>query len=114
LTAAAWDSAVALAEKLRAAVYQYPLLDRASFPENHPLFAGPLGNSIKGISDSMAGHDVVVMIGGEVFQYYPYVPGDYLPEGTQLLQITAIPYRGGRADGRQPDRRQQAGDRPAY
>ncbi len=86
-----WDSAVALAEKLRAAVYQAPLLDRASFPEDHPLFVGPLGNSIKGISDSMAGHDLVVVIGGEVFRYYPYVPGDYLPEGTELLQITASP-----------------------
>jgi benzoylformate decarboxylase len=92
-----WDSAVALAEKLRAAVYQAPLLDRASFPENHPLFVGPLGNSIKGISDSMAGHDVVVMIGGEVFRYYPYVAGDYLPEGTQLLQITASPETAGAA-----------------
>ena len=32
-----WDAAVALAEKLRAAVYGSPLLDRASFPEDHPL-----------------------------------------------------------------------------
>ncbi|MEU6609261.1 benzoylformate decarboxylase [Streptomyces shenzhenensis] len=86
-----WDAAVALAEKLRAAVYGAPLLDRASFPEDHPLFGGPLGLSIKAVGDRMAGHDLVVMIGGEVFRYYPYVPGDCLPAGTRLLQITADP-----------------------
>ena len=86
-----WDAAIALAEKLRAAVYGAPLLDRASFPEDHPLFCGPLGMSVKTISDRLAGHDLVVVIGAEVFRYYPYVPGDYLPAGTALLQITADP-----------------------
>ena len=86
-----WDAAIALAEKLRAAVYGSPLLDRASFPEDHPLFRGPLGMSVKTISDRLAGHDLAVVIGAEVFRYYPYVPGDYLPAGTELLQITANP-----------------------
>ncbi|MFD7736733.1 benzoylformate decarboxylase [Streptomyces sp. MJM8645] len=86
-----WDAAVALAERLRAAVYGAPLGDRVSFPEDHPLFAGPLGMSVKTISDRLAGHDLVVVIGAEVFRYYPYVPGDYLPPGTGLLQITGDP-----------------------
>ncbi|MFF3984341.1 benzoylformate decarboxylase [Streptomyces sp. NPDC001797] len=89
--AGGWDAAVALAEKLRAAVYGSPLLDRASFPEDHPLFRGPLGMSVKTISDRLTGHDLVVVIGAEVFRYYPYVPGPYLPEGTELLQITGNP-----------------------
>ncbi len=38
-----WDAAVALAEKLRAAVYGAPLVDRASFPEDHPCSAGRSG-----------------------------------------------------------------------
>jgi benzoylformate decarboxylase len=86
-----WDAAIALAEKLRASVYGAPLLDRASFPEDHPLFCGPLGMSVKTISDRLSGHDLAVVIGAEVFRYYPYVPGDYLPHGTELLQITANP-----------------------
>jgi benzoylformate decarboxylase len=86
-----WDAAIALAEKLRASVYGAPLADRASFPEDHPLFRGPLGMSVKTISDRLAGHDLAVVIGAEVFRYYPYVPGDYLPAGTELLQITADP-----------------------
>jgi benzoylformate decarboxylase len=89
--AGGWDSAVALAEKLNAAVYGAPLPDRASFPEDHPLWAGPIGISQKSISDTLAGHDLAVVIGAEVFRYYPYVPGPYLPSGTQLLQITASP-----------------------
>ena len=98
--AGGWDAAVALAEKLRAAVYGSPLLDRASFPEDHPLFRGPLGMSVKTISDRLAGHDLVVVIGAEVFRYYPYVPGDYLPAA------------GAGADHRQPrGRRGRAGRR---
>lgn len=31
------------AQKLRAAVYGSPLLDRVSFPEDHSLSGGPLG-----------------------------------------------------------------------
>lgn len=107
-----WDSAVALAEKLRAAVYGAPLLDRASFPEDHHLFRGPLGMSVKTISDRLTGHDLVVVIGAEVFRYYPYVPGDYLPDGTELLQITANPDVAAAARGRQPPERHQDGDRP--
>ena len=95
--AGGWDAAVALAEKLRAAVYGAPLLDRASFPEDHPLFRGPLGMSVKTISDRLAGHDLVVVIGAEVFRYYPYVPGELLPVGTELLQITASPEVAGAA-----------------
>ena len=86
--AGGWDAAIALAEKLHATVYGAPLLDRASFPEDHPQFGGPLGLSQKSISDRLTGHDLAVVIGAEVFRYYPYVSGPYLPEGTELLQIT--------------------------
>ena len=109
-----WDAAIALAEKLRAAVYGAPLLDRASFPEDHPLFCGPLGMSVKTISDRLAGHDLAVVIGAEVFRYYPYVPGDYLPAGTELLQITANPEAAAAARvGDSPAGRPQDRDRPA-
>ncbi|MFJ5921100.1 benzoylformate decarboxylase [Kitasatospora sp. NPDC092948] len=86
-----WDAAVALAEKLRASVYGAPLADRTSFPEDHPLFGGPLGMSVKAVGDRLTGHDLVLVIGAEVFRYYPYVPGPYLPDGTELLHITADP-----------------------
>jgi benzoylformate decarboxylase len=38
-----------------------------------------------------------VVIGGQVFRYYPYSPGEYLPAGTDLLHITADPGLAGAA-----------------
>ena len=34
----------------------------------------------------------MIVIGAQVFRYYPYVAGDYLPEGTAVLQVTADPH----------------------
>jgi benzoylformate decarboxylase len=93
----AWDAGVAFAEKVGAPVYSSPLPDRASFPEDHPRFAGPLPMTIAGVSEVLRGHDLVVVIGAQVFRYYPYVPGEYLPAGTELLQITADPALAGAA-----------------
>ena len=75
-----WDVGVAFAEKVQAEVYGAPLPDRVSFPENHPLYRGELPMTIAGATEVMRGHDVVMVIGAQVFRYYPYVAGDYLPE----------------------------------
>ena len=93
----AWDAGIALAEKLGAPVYGTPLPDRTSFPEDHPLYQGQLPMTIAGITEKLRGHDLAVVIGAQVFRYYPYVAGDYLPEGTDLLQITADPGLAGAA-----------------
>ncbi|MGA9678698.1 MAG: benzoylformate decarboxylase [Mycobacterium sp.] len=89
--AGAWDAGVAFAEKVGAPVYAGPLPDRASFPEDHRLYQGQLPMTIAGVTEVLRGHDLVVVIGAQVFRYYPYVAGEYLPEGTELLQITADP-----------------------
>src|ERR1700731_3314970 len=87
----AWDAGVAFAEKLGAPVYGSPLPDRASFPEDHRLYQGQIPMTIAGVTEIMRGHDLAVGVGGKVFRYYPYVPGEYLPDGTELLQITTDP-----------------------
>ena len=93
----AWDAGVAFAEKVGAPVYTGPLPDRASFPEDHPLFQGVLPMTIAGVTDVMRGHDLVVVVGAQVFRYYPYVAGKYLPEGSELLHITTDPGLAGAA-----------------
>jgi benzoylformate decarboxylase len=93
----AWDAGVAFAEKVGAPVYEGPLPDRASFPGDHRLFHGQLPMTIAGVTEVLRGHDLVVVIGAQVFRYYPYVAGEYLPEGTELLQITADPALAGAA-----------------
>jgi benzoylformate decarboxylase len=89
--AGGWDAAITLAEKLRVPVYNPPLADRVSFPEDHPLFQGTLPMTIAGVSERLAGHDLVVVIGAPVFRYYPFIPGPYLPDGTELLHLTCDP-----------------------
>ena len=93
----AWDAGVAFAEKVGAPVYGSPLPDRVSFPENHRLYQGPLPMTIAGAEKILRGHDLAIVIGAQVFRYYPYVAGEYLPEGTDLLQITSDPALAGAA-----------------
>jgi benzoylformate decarboxylase len=93
----AWDAAVAFADKLGAPVYESPLPDRASFPEDHSLYRGQLPMTVAGVTELLRGHDLVVVIGAQVFRYYPYVAGEYLPQGTDLLHITADPFLAGAA-----------------
>jgi benzoylformate decarboxylase len=93
----AWDAGVAFAEKVGAPVYSGPLPDRASFPEDHSLYQGVLPMTIAGVTEVLRGHDLVVVIGAQVFRYYPYVAGEYLPAGTELLQITSDPALAGAA-----------------
>ena len=86
--AGAWDLIVKLAERTRAAVWTTPLPGLSGFPEDHPLYHGQLSPGAGWISQSLAGNDLVVVFGGPVFRYYPYIPGPYLPEGTSLIHIT--------------------------
>ena len=95
--AQAWTDAVALAERLACAVYAAPFAEAAVFPEDHPLFQGTLPPAILPLQKTLAPHDLVVVIGAPVFRYYPYIPGDYLAEGTTLLLVTDDPAEAARA-----------------
>jgi len=86
-----WDAGVALAEKLRAAVFHAPNTERPSFPETHPLFQGTLPIAMGPLSDRLKGFDLAVVVGAPVFRYYPYIAGPVLPPGCELLQITNDP-----------------------
>ncbi|MGE0214680.1 benzoylformate decarboxylase [Mycolicibacterium sp.] len=90
--AGGWNAGIAFAEKLGAPVLGSALPDRISFPENHELWAGALPSSIAGVNQAVYGHDLVIVAGAQVFRYYPYIAGEYLPEGTDLLQLTADPH----------------------
>lgn len=84
-----WAAGVALAEQLQAAVYLPPLADRVSFPMTHPQFRGALPMAIAPLGQRLQGHDLVLVVGAEVFRYYPYIAGEYLPEGAELIHITS-------------------------
>jgi benzoylformate decarboxylase len=93
----AFYDTVALAEKLKAAVWEAPLASRAGFPQDHPLFQGSLAPAQKQVCEQLSDYDVVLVLGAPVFLYYPYVPGPVVPEGTRVLQITGDPNKAVRA-----------------
>ncbi|MBY0339336.1 MAG: benzoylformate decarboxylase [Acetobacteraceae bacterium] len=61
---------VALAEKLRAPVWTSPFASRLCFPEDHPLFAGHLVAAPEAVARSLAGHDLMLVVGAPVFTFH--------------------------------------------
>lgn len=87
----AWDAVVRLAEMHGALVWASPLIGRCGFPEDHPLFAGFLPAFREQIRERLAGHDVLLAIGAQVFTYHAEGTGDYVPEGLSVFQVTEDP-----------------------
>lgn len=92
-----WKAAVELAELLNVPVFQAPLAERAVFPETNPLFQGSLPVARGPLSTALTGFDLVLVVGAEVWRYYPYAAGPVLPPGLELLQITNDPHDAGSA-----------------
>ncbi|HEY6399177.1 MAG TPA: benzoylformate decarboxylase [Solirubrobacteraceae bacterium] len=94
-----WEAAVALAEKQRLPVWASPPTggNRLGFPEDHPQFVGILPPAIGPLSQTLEGHDIVLVAGSSVFPYYPDLPGPLLPDGATLIAITGDPNEAARA-----------------
>jgi benzoylformate decarboxylase len=97
--AGAWEAAIELAVKQRLPVWAPPATggSRLGFPEDHPQFVGVLPPAIGPLSQTLDGHDLVLVVGSSVFAYYPYLPGPLLPEGTSLVAVTSDPVDAARA-----------------
>jgi benzoylformate decarboxylase len=87
----AYPRVVALAERLDAPAWTAPVPPRCPFPTRHPLWQGVLPPSIAGVSEHLAGHDLVVALGAPVFRYHVYRPGPWLPTGAELIAVGADP-----------------------
>lgn len=87
----AWQELVALAELHGALVWVSPLIGRASFPEDHPLFAGFLPAFREEIHRRLAGHDLLLAIGAPLFTYHAPGKGPYFPAGLEAHQLTDDP-----------------------
>lgn len=90
-SAEGWDALVRLAERLSAPVWQEPFSSRAGFPQDHPLFAGHLPADRTRVREALAGHDLLLAVGGPVLRQYPYVPEPLLPPETRAAVVTADP-----------------------
>ena len=87
----AFYDAVELAEKARVEVWADPNSPLNGFPQDHPLFAGHLVLAQKKLAELLSPYDLVLVLGAQVFQYYPYIPGPVVEGGTKLVQITDDP-----------------------
>lgn len=85
--AGAWDELLALAELHEAPVYAGPHAARNSFPEDHRLFAGHLLWDRAPIVRTLAGHDLIVVLGAPAFIYHVEGEGPFIPDGATLWQV---------------------------
>ncbi len=95
--AGGWDAGVALAERLAAPALLAIEVGRISFPTDHAWYQGTLGVTIGAVRKQLEGHDLVIVAGAPVFRYHAWAEGPYLPEGTELVALTADPSQAARA-----------------
>jgi benzoylformate decarboxylase len=95
----AWNEMVRLSEDQNLGVWACPAPGggRLGFPENHPHWRGVLPPAIAPVSQTLEGHDLILVVGMSVFPYYPNLHGPLLPEGASLVQITSDPDEAARA-----------------
>ena len=53
--------------------------------------------TIGAVRKQLEGHDLVIVAGAPVFRYHAWAEGPYLPEGTELVALTADPSQAARA-----------------
>lgn len=87
----AWEQVVSLAELHGALVWASPLIGRASFPEDHPQFAGFLPAFREEICKRLKGHDLLLAIGAPLFTYHAPGAGPYVPADLAVHQLTDDP-----------------------
>ena len=90
--AGAWDAGIAFAEKLRASVRGSGAVGQVLVPRGPPAVRGSAAADDRRCQRGVAGFDLVIAIGAQVFRYYPFVAGEWVPEGTAVLQITVDPH----------------------
>ncbi len=77
---------VRLAEQLGAKVYAAAFTE-VNFPTSHSLYAGMLNLNNAATRQQLAGADVVLAVGANVFNSFLYVPEPFLDPATKLLHL---------------------------
>ena len=86
-----WTALVALAERLACPVWQESFGARAGFPQDHSHFAGHLPADRTRLRQTLAPHDVVLVVGAPVLRQYQYEPGPLVNEGTRVAVVSQDP-----------------------
>jgi benzoylformate decarboxylase len=76
-----------LAEQTGASVYHELLRSQISIANDHPNLCGWVGFEASGIRQVLAGHDLVILIGGPFFEEVWFDAVDAIAQGTTIVQI---------------------------
>ncbi|MFO1081730.1 MAG: thiamine pyrophosphate-binding protein [Reyranellaceae bacterium] len=87
------DTLVQLVERVGASVWFEGLRGRNSFPTDHPAYRGTVAFDAPGLAKQLAGHDLVLLVGGPFFEEVWYGPGSPFAADCKVLQIEAAPSR---------------------
>jgi len=83
-----WAALMTLAAALGCPVWQESFGARAGFPQDHPHFAGFLPADRTGLRQTLAPHDVVLVVGTAAFRQYAYEPGPLVEDGTRVAVVS--------------------------
>jgi benzoylformate decarboxylase len=87
---------VRLAELLGAPVWAEGVASTASFPASHPLFRGAMVRSQKVIHDTLAAHDVLFSVGGDLFTLSLPATMEPVPKGLKIVHLDTDPWELGK------------------
>lgn len=79
---------VALAEHIGARVLTSPFASRIAFPEDHPLFGGFLAAAPQAVSEALAPHDLVLVVGAPVFTFHVVGDAAIFRDGPPIIHLT--------------------------
>lgn len=85
--AGAVPALVRVAEQLGARVHGEPIFRRTSFPGDHSLWRGGLAPAPAAVHKALAGADLVLIVGADVFTWFLHGPGQPFPGGLTVLQV---------------------------
>ena len=80
---------VRLAERIGAPVWFEGIRGHVSFPSAHPHARAGLPFDAAAIRKTLAGADLVLLVGGAFFEEVWFTPGSPFPEGAKVVQIEA-------------------------
>ena len=89
----AHEALLRLAEATGAPVWFEGLRMHCGFPSGHPNARGVLPFDAAGTARALAGHDVVLLVGGPFFEDVWYAPGSPFPDGCEVIQLEETPAR---------------------
>lgn len=90
-SAEAWSGLVALAERLACPVWQEAHGSQSGFPQDSPRFRGHLPPTRAALRETLAGHDLVLVVGGPAFRQGTWEPGPFVDAGTSVVVVTSDP-----------------------